>query len=120
MSGDLRKINRDFGTTINVTKAVNLFNMAATRGVATNGRSLEAMAHCIIGVPMDKGLQISNWNHYPLSLEQKHYAAKDAKYSLEIYECLEKLQELTSSPELSTIRPGLEVDIAQYSGKRLT
>ncbi len=79
VSGDLRKINRDFRTTIDIAIAVNVFNMAATRGVVTNGRSLEAMAHCIIGVPMDKGLQTSNWNHYPLSHEQKHYAAKRCK-----------------------------------------
>ena len=118
VSGDLRKISRDFKISIDTKKcALNLGNMVATRGVTTNGRSLEAMSHSILGQSLDKGLQISNWNRFPLSPLQKQYAAKDAKNSLELYEYIDKLPDLTVPPSLSKISAGLEVDIAQYTGR---
>ena len=91
--------------------------MASARGIVTNGRGLDAVSNAILGEPVDKRLQLSDWRRYPLSQQQQKYAAKDAKNSLEIYEHLEQLPDLTVPPPLDTITAGLEVDISPYSGK---
>ena len=118
IGGDLRKIMRDFDVHIDKeNKALEMATMASARGIVTNGRGLDAVSNAILGDPVDKGLQLSDWRRYPLSRHQQQYAAKDAKNSLQIYECLEPLPDLTVPPPLNTITAGLEVDISPYTGK---
>ena len=46
--------------------------------------SLTAMAESVLGKPLNKALQTSNWEARPLSPQQLHYAALDAHVCLQI------------------------------------
>lgn len=47
--------------------------------------SLTAMAHSVLGKPLNKALQTSNWGARPLSAQQLLYAALDAHVCLQIW-----------------------------------
>ena len=42
------------------------------------GGSLSRLAECLLGAPLDKSLQRSDWGRRPLSRQQRRYAAADA------------------------------------------
>ena len=76
---------RDFDVHIDKeNKALKMATMASPHGIVTNGRGLDAVSNAILGEPVDKGLQLSDWRRYPLSRHHQQYAAKDAKNSLKI------------------------------------
>ncbi|XP_073076830.1 exonuclease mut-7 homolog isoform X3 [Manis javanica] len=60
------------------------------RGVARAGgpRGLSLLVQQVLGKPLDKTQQLSNWDRRPLSEEQLVYAAADAYCLLEVYQAL--------------------------------
>ncbi|CAI5939497.1 unnamed protein product [Closterium sp. NIES-65] len=50
----------------------------AARSVLPPASGLSALAQVLLGAPLDKELQCSDWEHRPLSRHQLHYAAADA------------------------------------------
>lgn len=116
ISGDIRKINRDWGTKINEKKYVDLRHMAQSRGICCPGKGLDSLAFKVLGVSVDKSLQLSNWNRQILTDEQIVYAANDSLKGLEIYESLEKMDDMTTPLLASDIQSKLLVDISAYSG----
>ncbi|GFH55445.1 hypothetical protein CTEN210_11921 [Chaetoceros tenuissimus] len=119
ISGDIRKINRDWGTKINEKKYIDLRHMAQTRGIECPGKGLDSLAFKVLGQSVDKSLQLSNWNRQVLSDEQIVYAANDSLKGLEIYEILEKMEDMATPLLASDIRSGLLVDISAYSGNTI-
>jgi ribonuclease D len=60
----------------------------ARRALALPSFSLASVAAHLCGVTMDKSFQHSDWRRRPLSREQLHYAALDARIALRVYEVL--------------------------------
>ncbi|NWW71597.1 MUT7 Exonuclease, partial [Climacteris rufus] len=58
------------------------------RGVRQPGKGLSLLVQHVLGKPLDKTEQLSNWEKRPLREEQILYAASDAYCLLEIYERL--------------------------------
>ncbi|MCW5971394.1 MAG: HRDC domain-containing protein [Blastocatellales bacterium] len=58
----------------------------ARRALALPSFSLASVAAHLCGVTMDKSFQQSDWRRRPLSHEQLHYAALDARIALRVYE----------------------------------
>ncbi|NWV78561.1 MUT7 Exonuclease, partial [Dasyornis broadbenti] len=58
------------------------------RGVRQPEKGLSLLVHHVLGKPLDKTEQLSNWEKRPLREEQILYAASDAYCLLEIYERL--------------------------------
>ncbi|XP_064533345.1 exonuclease mut-7 homolog isoform X1 [Pseudopipra pipra] len=58
------------------------------RGVRQQEKGLSLLVHHVLGKPLDKTEQLSNWEKRPLREEQILYAASDAYCLLEIYERL--------------------------------
>lgn len=58
----------------------------ARRALALPSFSLASVAAHLCGVTMDKSFQQSDWRRRPLTREQLHYAALDARIALRVYE----------------------------------
>ncbi|KAL4436993.1 hypothetical protein ABPG75_004132 [Micractinium tetrahymenae] len=69
--------------------------------------SLTSLAEAVLGVPMDKSEQCSDWGSRPLTQQQLRYAAADAHALVAMYRRLHK------------IRPGLETPfwVVAFSGR---
>ena len=53
-----------------------------------NSLGLSYVVHRLFGKPLDKSMQISNWERRPLSPWQIQYAAQDAHVLLSLYKCI--------------------------------
>ncbi|KAL0033286.1 hypothetical protein WJX77_001863 [Trebouxia sp. C0004] len=51
---------------------------------------LSNMAHSLLGKPLNKAMQMSDWEHRPLSSKQTEYAALDAFVLLDLYDVIAK------------------------------
>lgn len=117
IGGDVAKINRDFNLNIEPkNKCIDLVHMTLSRAMSIGGRSLDSIAKAVLGMPVDKGLQNSNWESTSLSENALKYAAKDVLISLELCFELSRYPDLTTLPTPDQIIGGLAVDIAPYLG----
>ena len=115
VSGDLKKLVRDFAIDINADeKSINLERMALSRGVCLNGKGLSSICFSLFNIPVPKDLQKSNWKQRNLPVRLQKYAAKDGCYSLYAYQELRVKPDLTRPPLPSEISGGMKVDIAPY------
>ncbi|XP_019430744.1 PREDICTED: exonuclease mut-7 homolog [Lupinus angustifolius] len=75
------------------------------RNVSKQSKSLSTICGEVLGFPLSKELQCSDWSHRPLTEEQKTYAAMDAHCLLEIFkffqEKVAKEGDLAVTTELS-------------------
>ncbi|NXY20519.1 MUT7 Exonuclease, partial [Atrichornis clamosus] len=78
------------------------------RGVRQPEKGLSLLVQHVLGKPLDKTEQLSNWEKRPLREEQILYAASDAYCLLEIYE------RLCKDPESF----GLSSDLTESQGKQ--
>ena len=66
---------RDFDVHIDkenkVLEMAAMATMASARGIVTIGRGFDAVSNAILGDPVDKGLQLSDWRCYHLSRHQQ-------------------------------------------------
>ena len=97
VGGDLWKLHRDFNVNWRSTQKsfIDLNDLAKSMSVIpTSGSnwSLQALTEYIFQQTISKSrsLQLSNWESFPLSSNQIHYAALDAYLSLTIYKFLRK------------------------------
>ncbi|KAL7525102.1 hypothetical protein ACHAXR_003597, partial [Thalassiosira sp. AJA248-18] len=113
VSADLKYIGQDFSVDrmkgIEQIKRGNVCNLgiyARERDVVQNAAaaSLELIAERTLSVKTDKSLQKSNWSGN-LTDKQIEYAAIDAAVSLEGYEELEKMPDLSRRLKLEDIFP---------------
>ncbi|XP_057355268.1 exonuclease mut-7 homolog isoform X2 [Manis pentadactyla] len=102
MTGDLRSLGTSCPALAHVEKQLQggldllqvhrQMRMAdePVRGVARAGgpRGLSLLVQQVLGKPLDKTQQLSNWDRRPLSEEQLVYAAADAYCLLEVYQAL--------------------------------
>lgn len=120
VGGDISKINRDWGTCISKdenNRIHNLAGMALSRGVCLSGNGLDSVAPAVIKKDCPKDSQIEAWGwkaNYSLPPHLQKYAAKDALFSLQIYDNLASMIDLTISPRPEDIGPGMLVDLAPY------
>lgn len=82
--GDVHKLKRDFGVT--VKGVLCLTALANTRLRAERSSwSLADLCREVLGVHLDKGERLTNWETRPLHDDQVQYAARDALVSLRVY-----------------------------------
>ncbi|CAL8463613.1 g3147 [Coccomyxa elongata] len=90
--GDAQKLMRDFGVEceglVDLSEEANLRLYGPGCGRLPEKWSLARLAAAMLSaeVEKDQGLRTSNWETWPLSLEQQHYAALDAFASLLLYQ----------------------------------
>ncbi|BDA48518.1 probable Werner syndrome ATP-dependent helicase homolog at N-terminal half [Coccomyxa sp. Obi] len=90
--GDAQKLMRDFGVEcegmVDLSEEANLRLCGPGSGRLPEKWSLARLAAAVLSaeVEKDQGLRTSNWETWPLSLEQQHYAALDAFASLLLYQ----------------------------------
>jgi len=61
--------------------------------LSLDSHSLASVSEHLLGLPMDKSLQRSNWRRRPLTRSQIEYAALDARICLLVYDELSRLLE---------------------------
>ncbi|KAM7111011.1 bifunctional 3'-5' exonuclease/ATP-dependent helicase WRN isoform 2-T5 [Molossus nigricans] len=91
IEGDQWKLLRDFD--IKLKNFVELTDVANEKLKCTETWSLNGLVKHLFGKQLlkDKSIRCSNWNSYPLTEDQKLYAATDAYAGLIIYQKLEIL-----------------------------
>jgi hypothetical protein len=82
------------------------------------GASLSRLCRALLGAPLDKGMQCSDWGARPLSAEQRRYAAADAAALVALYE--EILRRSGAAPRaLAALDGGLrELPVTADAGQR--
>ena len=79
---DASKLTRESGL---VCKGlVDTQDMATSLGLQKVG--LKALAEHFLGIELEKGLAVTNWENFPLHLRQIEYAALDAWVGLKVYQ----------------------------------
>ncbi|ETK78100.1 hypothetical protein L915_15835 [Phytophthora nicotianae] len=74
-----------------VSPFLDLNTLELTSGPINSG--LSQCVHHVLGKPLDKRMQLSDWEHRPLSQEQKNYAALDALCLVHIVRKLQNLSD---------------------------
>ncbi|KAK9917730.1 hypothetical protein WJX75_007618 [Coccomyxa subellipsoidea] len=91
-SGDAQKLMRDFGVAckgmVDLSEEANLRLCGPGSSRLPEKWSLARLAAAVLSAELakDQGLRTSNWETWPLSLEQQQYAALDAYASLLLYQ----------------------------------
>jgi hypothetical protein len=121
VSGDLKKIGRDFdcGGLVSKTNFVNLGSFARERDVVQNGcTGLDTLSDLVLNERLDKSadVRLSDWSSVNLSHRQKKYAGLDATKSLQVYLALLQLPNLTSRLSSDKAMSNLKVDIVPAHG----
>ncbi|XP_078082867.1 exonuclease mut-7 homolog isoform X2 [Mustelus asterias] len=62
----------------------------ANSGNRRREKGLSLLVQCVLGKPLDKTEQLSNWEKRPLRLQQIIYAAADAYCLLDVYDALQR------------------------------
>lgn len=123
VSADLKYIGDDFHIeqikALDQKKRTNVCNLgmyARKRDVVQNAAtcSIELLGERLFGVQIDKTLQTSDWND-PTD-DQLNYAAIDAAVSLESYEVMKGMPDLSRRLTVDDIQPGKKVDLVPRSG----
>ncbi|GAB1293082.1 Werner syndrome ATP-dependent helicase homolog [Apodemus speciosus] len=91
IEGDQWKLLRDFG--VKLESFVELTDVANEKLKCAETWSLNGLVKHVLGKQLlkDKSIRCSNWSNFPLSSDQKLYAATDAYAGLIIYQKLENL-----------------------------
>ncbi|XP_015773659.1 PREDICTED: zinc finger protein 2-like isoform X1 [Acropora digitifera] len=90
---DVKKLNKDTG--LNCIGLVDTQKLAKEVGVSKSKRlGLKALAKCLLGIELAKPNSVtrSNWENFPLTVKQIHYAALDAWIGLKIYQSMKAMQ----------------------------
>ena len=121
VSGDLKKIGRDFDCErlVSKTNFANLGSFARERDVVQNGSTgLDTLSDLVLNERLDKSadVRLSDWSSVNLSHRQKKYAGLDATKSLEVYLALLQLPNLTSRLSSDEAMSNLKVDIVPAHG----
>ncbi|KAM5275089.1 bifunctional 3'-5' exonuclease/ATP-dependent helicase WRN isoform 4-T4 [Hipposideros larvatus] len=106
IEGDQWKLLRDFD--IRLKSFVELTDVANEKLKCTQTWSLNGLVKHLFGKQLlkDKSIRCSNWNNYPLTEDQKLYAATDAYAGLIIYQ---KLKNLGDDAQLFAINKEEEI-----------
>lgn len=117
VSGDLARLNREHAN-LNIDvelKAMNLENMAKSRGLVLSSKGLDGIVFALFGVRVSKSLRLEKWNVKQLPIKLQKYAAFDAAWSLASKLRLFTMPNLTLPLHPSNIMGGMEVDVAPYA-----
>ncbi|GBO90611.1 hypothetical protein FisN_19Lh006 [Fistulifera solaris] len=120
VAGDVTKLKKDFANMNNVSvNKIDLRVMARRRGVVPrNGSySLVALVEAQLKESMEKDQRMSDWSG-PLQPKQLDYAALDAIKSLQVYDSLDKLPDLTRELQRKEILAGTKVTIVASKGSK--
>lgn len=101
---DVTKLKRD--TRLKCVGLEDTQTLARSLGVPRSSKfGLKALADRFLGVQLSKPKSVSksNWEKFPLSVKQIHYAALDAWIGLEIYQCMKRMKDagITVAPSHS-------------------
>ncbi|XP_039076689.1 exonuclease mut-7 homolog isoform X2 [Hyaena hyaena] len=94
---------------LQVHRQMRVVNMPARGSLEARGlRGLSLLVQQVLGKPLDKAQQLSNWDRRPLSEGQLVYAAADAYCLLEVYQALsrEPASFFLSEDLARSLRPG--------------
>jgi hypothetical protein len=119
VSGDLKKIGRDFdcGRLVLKTNFVNLGSFARERDAVQNGSTgLDTLSNLVLNERVDKSARLSDWSSVNLSHRQKKHAGLDATKFLQAYLALLQLPNLTSRLSSDEAMSNLKVDIVPAQG----
>ena len=102
---DASKLTRERGL---VCKGlVDTQHMATSLGLQKIG--LKALAEQFLGIKLDKGVALTNWENFPLHLRQIEYAALDAWVGLKVYQEMKSQKkspmDINTSPKINHQNP---------------
>ena len=102
---DASKLTRERGL---VCKGlVDTQHMATSLGLQKIG--LKALAEQFLGIELDKGVALTNWENFPLHLRQIEYAALDAWVGLKVYQEMKSQKkspmDINTSPKINHQNP---------------
>lgn len=90
---DVTKLEKDTG--LKCIGLVDTQKLAKEVGMSESQKlGLKALAKDLLGIELEKpkAVSMSNWQKFPLTIEQIHYAALDAWVGLKIYQSLKAMQ----------------------------
>ncbi len=125
VSADLKKIGKDFNVgglnAVDQKERANVINLgtyARKRNVVQNANrgSMILLSERVLGIKVDKTLQDSDWSG-ELQPDQIQYAAEDAAISLELFEKLGAMPDLTSRLPAEELITGMKVDLVPQLGQ---
>jgi hypothetical protein len=122
IKNDVDNIGEDFGVQDVSSKVrfVDLARMSKDRGksrYATDSLQLLVLKSLGENLSKESSVQCSRWNKRTLTEEQKKYAALDAIKSLEVYEELILMDDLTRRLSSCEAKRGVIVDVVGHFGK---
>ena len=102
---DASKLTRERGL---VCKGlVDTQHVATSLGLQKIG--LKALAEQFLGIELDKGVALTNWENFPLHLRQIEYAALDAWVGLKVYQEMKRQKkspmDIKTSPRINYQNP---------------
>ncbi|KAL7491648.1 hypothetical protein ACHAWT_002097 [Skeletonema menzelii] len=123
VSTDLKFVGEDFQihglTSVDQNERENVKNLgvfARVRDVVQSGIvGLDTLARLTLNLIVDKTCQVSTWTR-ELETDQEKYAAIDAAVSLEIFEVLVKMPDLTCKLTVEEATDGKKVDLIPKNG----
>ena len=96
---------------------VDTQDMATSFGLKKIG--LNALAEHFLGIELDKGVAVTNWENVPLQIRQIEYAALDAWVGLKVYQEMKRQKkswkDIKTSPK---INQGLLAQIMSMKRRR--
>ena len=121
VAADIKRLASDYGATTLVqhAKTLDLGVFARQRDVVKNGTAgLEKLVELTLKLRMSKApaVRLSAWSRLPLTEAQKEYAALDAILSLQVYDELVKLPDLTAKLPASQAVVGTQADLVPSRG----
>lgn len=99
---DVTKLKRD--TRLKCVGFEDTQTLARSVGVPRSSKfGLKALADQFLGVQLSKPKSVSksNWEKFPLRIQQIHYAALDAWIGLKIYQCMKRMKDAGTTVALS-------------------
>lgn len=122
VSGDFKKINRDFPTSYipkYQIRTINLGKYARKRGLVTTGTiGLQDLVSIVLNEHLSKDprIRFSNWFADTLNRKQLEYAALDAIKGLELYNTMKTKADLSIRLTREEAIPGVNVDVVPSHG----
>ena len=98
---DATKLKKDTG--LKCIGLVDTQKLAKEVGMSESQKlGLKALAKDLLGIELEKpkAVAMSNWEKFPLTVEQIHYAALDAWVGLKIYQSMKAMQGKSTSKSL--------------------
>ncbi|TYZ58102.1 hypothetical protein PybrP1_006694 [[Pythium] brassicae (nom. inval.)] len=118
---DMKVLHQSFperSAFLHVAPFLELSSLVLKAFGASAGKSLSTAATRVLGKPLDKSMQLSDWDARPLSAAQMHYAALDAFCLVQILQAIASVVEhIAQLDNTSTVSADVAAELTRLRGE---